>query len=183
MIEQTVTAPSRRQALALLAAAPLWMATLTSLNSPALADDAASGARAPLGVGSRIEPAALKDQHEQTLRLDGAVQLVLFAADMDASKLVRELLGESIPSSLEQGRAVYVADISAMPSMVAGMFAIPKMQKYPFRVALGREESTLAYWPREAGQVSLISLQDGELTAVRFSADAKVIRAALEAVN
>ena len=37
---------------------------------------------------------------------------------------------------LEKNSAVYVADISGMPSLISKFIALPKMKKYPFSVLL-----------------------------------------------
>src|SRR5262245_51689999 len=82
-----------------------------------------------LQPGAVLTPFAIQDQHDQPHHIDGSVRLIIFAADMDAGDIAKEALAENGSQRLSQAHAVYIADISGMPSLIAKMFAVPAMRK------------------------------------------------------
>lgn len=55
-----------------------------------------------------------------------------------------------------------------MPSLVTSLFALPKMKKFDFKVALIYDEEAAFQIPREEGKVSLITLEENNITAIKF---------------
>ena len=93
---------------------------------------------APLAVDSVVDNLKIKDQNEVEKVIDTNVKTILFASDKSTSDMLRDYL---LPLSekeniLEKNSAVYVADISGMPSLISKFIALPKMKKYPFSVLL-----------------------------------------------
>src|SRR5574344_1438869 len=93
---------------------------------------------APLAVDSVVDNLKIKDQNEVEKVIDTNVKTILFASDKSTSDMLRDYLlplnkKENI---LEKNSAVYVADISGMPSLISKFIALPKMKKYPFSVLL-----------------------------------------------
>lgn len=113
---------------------------------------------APYVVGDVIAAFTLEDQHGERHAVDGSVEVVLFSRDMEGGELLKEGLAEVAPGYLAARKAVYVADISAMPGMVARMFAIPAMRDRPYPMLLDRDGETTARLPDVAGQATLIVL-------------------------
>ncbi len=112
-----------------------------------------------LKVGSVLKVATLNDQNGEPRRIDESVRAVFFAREMEGGKVIRALLDEAGPEYLEKHKAVYVADISEMPSLIASLIAIPKMQRersYP--TLLDRTGETTASYPAEEGRVTVILL-------------------------
>ena len=79
---------------------------------------------APLIAGSSLPPLSLEDQHGKAVSVPAGTRVIVFAADKAASDLANEVLGNEKPGVLERLQAVYVADISGMPSLVTKMFAL-----------------------------------------------------------
>ena len=86
---------------------------------------------APLAVDSVVDNLKIKDQNEVEKVIDTNVKTILFASDKSTSDMLRDYL---LPLSekeniLEKNSAVYVADISGMPSLISKFIALPKMKK------------------------------------------------------
>ena len=92
------------------------------------------------------------------------------ALDKAASDLANEVLGNEKEGVLERLQAVYVADISGMPSLVTKMFALPAMRALPFPIGLARESAVLADLPRQKAAVTVIRLADGKVQGIDYSA-------------
>jgi hypothetical protein len=66
-----------------------------------------------------------------------------------------------------------------MPGIVTTVIALPQMRKRPYPMLLGRSADAMSMLPREPGKVTLIESANGRIIAVRFIADATILRAAL----
>lgn len=122
---------------------------------------------ASLEVDSNIENITIKDQFEKEHKLDANVKTILFASDKGTSDLLRDYL---LPLSenkniLEENGAVYVADISGMPSLISKFIALPKMKKYPFSVML-LDDSNKDNFTKEDGKIIVYSIEDGKVSKI-----------------
>ncbi|NJA88824.1 hypothetical protein HCX48_06260 [Rhodocyclus tenuis] len=134
---------------------------------------------AMLAPGAAFPALTIDDQHGKPLRIDGETQLVIFTADMAAGDFVKEVLRAQAPGTLEQLHAIYLSDISGMPSLITRMVALPKLRELPFAVGLGRDAAQLADLPRQSGAASVVQLQGGKVTAIGYVRDAAQLRQAL----
>ena len=145
----------------------------------ALVSAAAPGIAAPLTEGARMPPLTLADQHD----VDGAVSAdtrsVVFSRDMQAAKVVRDALGDHPAPLLDAARAVIIADISRMPSLITKLFALPAMRKRPFRMLLDRDGKVTADFPSARGKVTVFDLRAFTIERVEYVESADELRAAL----
>ncbi len=138
----------------------LFLSTFTSL---ALANSSAGAAR--LGDSLVLE---LKDQHDQTVAISEQTNLILFAAGKSTSALMSKTLEDLPPTTLRDKKALYVADISGMPSFITKIVAIPKMQKRPYTIALMRDEAQSKRFPQKDDAITIIKLKSGKITDITF---------------
>lgn len=131
---------------------------------------------APLATGSPAPALTLEDQHGKPVAVTPATRLVLFAADKAASDLASEVLGQEKTGVLTRLQAAYLADISAMPSLVTRMFALPAMRELPFSIGLTRDAAVLADLPRQKGAVTVIRLADGQVGSVDYARDSAQLK-------
>lgn len=151
--------------------APLRLAALTlalALPLGALA--------APLVAGSSLPPLTLEDQHGKAVSVPAGARVIIFAADKAASDLANEVLGNEKPGVLERLQAVYLADISGMPSLVTRMFALPAMRALPFPISLAREAAVLADLPRQKAAVTVIRLAEGKVQGMDHARDSAQLK-------
>lgn len=119
---------------------------------------ASMAADAPLQVGTTLSAFSMQDQHDAKHSVDESVRMIVFAADMDAGDISKEALAQDGAKVLTDAGALYIADISKMPAMIAKMFAVPAMRRRGYPVLLDRDGSLTRGWPRVAGQLSVIAL-------------------------
>ena len=55
-----------------------------------------------------------------------------------------------------------------MPGFVTKMFALPKMKKYPFKLALDYEGHITKDWPKKMAHVTFIKLSSLKIVEVKF---------------
>ncbi|MCE9679915.1 hypothetical protein LZP69_12150 [Shewanella sp. AS1] len=113
---------------------------------------------AELAMDDTLPAFELQDQHEQTMRLTEDTRILLFSRGMQASETINQALtslsSEKLPQDL-----LYVADISAMPSLIAKFVALPQMRDLPFRIALDSEGELTRDWPGDAKRATVIKLE------------------------
>lgn len=105
-----------------------------------------------------LEALEFTDQYDQVHKLSLETKWVIFAAEMDAFKFAKAAFEKlEIKSAGDKG-GLLVSDISGMPSLVSALFAMPKMKKYSFSVALDRKGETTQKWPRKEAHLTLLKL-------------------------
>jgi len=132
-----------------------------------------------LAVGSEISPFEIDDQHGETHRVDQGVRILLFSREMDGGEVIKEALAELDASALATRGAVYVADISGMPGLVARLFAIPGMRKRPYPMLLDRDGSLTRDFPSQPGRATALFLEKLRITRVEHVDSAPELKSAL----
>lgn len=146
----------------------------------ALAFSATAASAEPYAAGEWLEAFTLDDQHGVAHSVDGEVALLLFSRDMEGGDLIKEALSDATADTLSTRRAVYIAEISRMPGMIAKLFALPSMRKRPYPMLLDRDGVTTARLPSAESRATLIFLKDLEITSVRHAETAAEVADALE---
>lgn len=117
--------------------------------------------------GERLAPWTLLDQFDAPYTLNDQTRILLVARDMDGAKLVNAALEGKPKGYLDERHAVFLADISRMPSVIATLFALPKMRDYNYRILLDRDARIAPRYPAGEGEVLWLQLEDGRLVEQR----------------
>lgn len=133
-----------------------------------------------LEVGERLAPWTLLDQHEQAYSLNEQTRILLVARSMDGARLVEAALKDRPKGYLETRQAVFVADISRMPSLIARLFAVPAMRGYSYRVLLDRDARVTSRYPGDPAKVLWLDMEQEKLQGLREFGSAGELSAALE---
>ncbi|MFI8578609.1 FAD/FMN-containing dehydrogenase [Ectopseudomonas khazarica] len=133
--------------------------------------------------GERLAPWTLLDQFDAPYTLNDETHILLVARDMDGAKLVNAALEGQPKGYLEQRQAVFLADISRMPSVIATLFALPKMRDYNYRILLDRNARIAPRYPAGEGEVLWLQLEDGQLVEQKVFKDAAALKQSLDSVQ
>jgi hypothetical protein len=131
---------------------------------------------APLQPGAELPALQISDQHQRPLKLDASTRLLIFAADMAGSDLVKGVLQGQAAGLLERLQAVYLVDLSAMPGLITQMVALPRLRELPYAVGVVRDAERTADLPRLAGQATVLLLDAGRVTQVRHVGEPAQLR-------
>ena len=112
---------------------------------------------AQLAVGDIVPAFSAKDQFGNDFNFTNGVHYLLIATEMACGKSANHKLAEQGAGFLEKNQAEYVLDIHSMPA-IARFFALPKMRKYPQRIALVETAETLAAIPSQPNRVTVLVL-------------------------
>ena len=120
-----------------------------------------------LVVGSDIPTLTVKDQFEKDHTVDANVKTIIFSASKTEGTTIKDFLLAKDKDYLTTNNTVYVADITGMPSLITKFIAMPKMKDYPFSVLL-IDEANKTLFPVKEDMISLISLENGKVTDIRY---------------
>nr|WP_288256636.1 FAD/FMN-containing dehydrogenase [uncultured Pseudomonas sp.] len=142
-----------------------------------------STAALALEPGERLAPWTLLDQHDAPYTLNEQTRVLLVARDMDGAKLVNAALEGKPKGYLNERQAIFLADISRMPRVIASLFALPKMRDYSYRILLDRDARIAPRYLAGEGEVLWLQLEDGKLVEQRVFREAKALKRALAAAR
>lgn len=138
---------------------------------------------APLAVGDTLQPFTITDQHGKPAQVDQATRLLMFSRDMTANKLAKAAFSQKPAQYLPDAHALYAIDVSGMPKFVTKTFAIPKMQKYVYRIFLDRDASVTTGLPAKKALVTLVHLDQLKVTAIDYASTADALTRAVEGAH
>ncbi|KJU75519.1 FAD/FMN-containing dehydrogenase [Ectopseudomonas oleovorans] len=136
-----------------------------------------------LEPGERLAPWTLLDQHDVPYTLNDETRILLVARDMDGAKLVNAALEGKPKGYLGERQAVFLADISRMPRIIATLFALPKMRDYNYRILLDHDARIAPRYQVGEGEVLWLQLEDGKLVEQSVFREAKALKRALAAAR
>lgn len=125
-----------------------------------------------LTVGSDVSEIKIKNQFEAVNAISADTKTILFASDKETSDILKEYLLSKEGDILTANNALYVADISGMPSLISKFIALPKMKKYPFSVML-LDDTNKAFFGKEEGKIIVYSLDNLKVTQMKSISTAK----------
>jgi len=111
---------------------------------------------------------SLQDQHEAPLALNAQTQWVLYSTDKASGKITKESLEALGLTDLSAANGIYIADVSAMPSMITKLFALPKMRDYAFKAAIVMDDELLSDWPKQEEKVTAMKLNGLKVESIEY---------------
>ena len=137
----------------------------------------------PIEIGNDWPSIPLKDQNDKVRDITPETNLVIFVAEMDASKIVHEVLQSETEESLSKKKVIFVSDINKMPSLITRFIALPKMRGYSYPIALVREAGITQDLPREKGKVTLFFLQKMKVKKIEYINDKEELKKSIVEVE
>jgi len=127
-----------------------------------------------ISSAQQVTPVVFEDQWEAKHELNAQTQWLVVSQNMDSGDIVKSAFNALEMKSLSKYKMIYVADISAMPSLISKFFALPKMRDFAFPIALIREDDQLKNMklPLEAPEkVTVIALNNLNIDGAMYFSD------------
>ena len=137
------------------------------------------GAAWGAGLGSTLKPFSLADQHGTFHKVDDGVRVIILTRDMAAGDIVNAALSNNGKSVLSKNNAVYMADVSGMPSFVRNLVALPKLKERPYPMLLDTDGDMSQQLPSREKHATLIFLDKLQITAVEYLTNPETLPTAL----
>jgi len=129
-----------------------------------------------------LSPTVFMDQWEQPQALSSDTKWLIFTADKQSGKWVKETLETMDVKDMAAKNWLYVADVSGMPSFITKFMAIPKMKDYAFPIALEREGVASSEWPKQEDSVNIYELNNLVIQKVHTLTSAEDVSAFLKSM-
>lgn len=114
------------------------------------------------------------------MKVPKSTELVVVAFEKDSGALVNEFLSTQDPFYMPKRRAVFIADINKMPTIITNMFALPKLKKYKHLIYLHYEDQFQNSVPHKEEQITLLRIKDAKVESISYVSTKEELKAAIE---
>ena len=132
-----------------------------------------------------LQSKQFNDQWDKPVELTEQTKWLVISQSKESGNIVKEAFESLELKDLKQYKMIYLADISAMPSFVTKLFALPKMRDYAFPMALIREEGELNAMQlpvKEPDSVTVLALDKLNVGETKYFSDSKSLTEFLKSV-
>jgi len=136
-----------------------------------------------IGVGTpldKLNKFKYETPQGRDMRVSKDIRLVIIAYEKDTGELVNSFLDTKNQYYLEKNKAVFIADIHKMPSIIATLFALPKLKKFKHPIYLHYDEEFSKDLPLKSDKVTLLEIKNGKIKRVNFIATKDELQMAIE---
>jgi hypothetical protein len=114
------------------------------------------------------------------MKIPQKTKLIILAFEKDTGKLVNAYLEKQNPYYLTKRHAIYIADISNMPSIITHLFALPKLRKYKHLIYLHYEEIFQTVVPHNEDEITIMRVDNKKITEISFVKTVQELKSAIE---
>jgi hypothetical protein len=118
-------------------------------------------------IGDSIGSFSMLNQHDEKITVDNKITKILVSFEKDTGAEINEYLSNKYPLFLKNKNAIFIANISEMPSIITKMFALPKMRKYKHDILLIYDEEDKRFSAKEELS-TLYTLNNGVITDISY---------------
>jgi len=119
-------------------------------------------------INSPIGSFEMTDQFDKKHTVNADTKTIIVSFEKDTSANLNEFLKEKEDGFLEKNNAVFIADISGMPTIITKIFALPKMKKYNYNILLITDEDDKRFLQKEE-KLTVYKLENGVITSVEYA--------------
>ena len=120
-----------------------------------------------LKVKDKFPYDSFSDQFEKKLAITPQTKEIIISFSKKNGKAVKAFL-QTHKGYLEKRQAVYLADVSSVPSLAMSLFMKPALQKNNFRVGLIEDEKIAEILPKVEGKTTVIHLEKMYIKSIKF---------------
>ena len=123
----------------------------------------------------------LPDQFDKAHSLTDETQKIIFVFAKATGHTVKTFLQAQDKSYLTQRNALFVADISPMPTVIRNTFALPDFKKSPYSVLLIYDKEIAKSFKNEteADKIAIVTLDKGTVKEVKYVTTEEELKAEL----
>ncbi len=114
-----------------------------------------------------IQAFTLLDQFEKPHTVDSHIKTIIISFEKSTGADMNAFLNAHQPDYLQKHRAVFIANISEMPSLITKLFAMPKMRKYKHTILIINDEENHQFAYQE-DKITIYKIEDGKVKSIHF---------------
>jgi hypothetical protein len=118
-------------------------------------------------INDHIGTFSLPTQFDEKQTVDNSIQTIIVSFEKDTGKDINQFLSSKDKDFLKNHHAVFIANISGMPSIITKMFALPKMRDYKHNILLIYDENDKRFISQEE-KSTVYKLENGVIKSISF---------------
>jgi hypothetical protein len=122
---------------------------------------------ASLSIGDKFTTFTLPDQFEKAHVVDETTHTIIVSFEKSTGADINAFLKAHKPEYLQEHHAVFIANISEMPSLITKLFAMPKMKKYKHTILIINDEENHQFLYQE-DKITVYTIENGSVSSVDF---------------
>lgn len=126
-------------------------------------------------VGSKLPTLTYLDQFEKPHTVSSDIHTIIVSFEKATGADMNAFLKEQQPDYLTKHNAVFIANISEMPSLITKLFAMPKMRKYKHTILIINDEENHQFLYEE-DKITVYTIDNGLIKDVSFIETSKEVR-------
>ena len=141
-----------------------------------------SNIKPALVKGATLSSLKLNDQFGKAHSLPSDTKLVIFAFSKDMAHTCNDFFATKQPNYLETHHALFVADVSAAPSLIRSMFIMPGLKDLKHTVLLFEDKTKAAPFRAKVDteKITIVTLENGTITKTTSLTTDKELQKAIE---
>lgn len=129
---------------------------------------------------SRLNELKYVTPNDAVVKIPKDVKLVIVSSQKATGALVNEYLDSQNQDYLQKNRAVFIADINKMPSLVTKMLALPKLRKYKHPIYINYDERFEEIVPSKEDRVTLMYVENSIIKNISYISTKEELKKAIE---
>ncbi len=140
-------------------------------------DEQTANVEAKLVVGKSLADLKLNDQNEKPETITPDTKIVFFSFAKPTGHACNEFLEKKPANFLQEHNAIYIADVSAAPSLIKKMFILPDLKDLKFPILLINNDKLSAEYSKgvDTEKIIVVTLDNGTIIKIDALADTKAL--------
>ena len=120
-----------------------------------------------LKIDDKISSFSLPNQFDKIHTVSSDISIIIVTFEKESANLVNDFLSSKNSDFLDLNNAIFINDISCVPSVVVKMFTIPKMRDYKYDILLIYNENNKKFIEEEK-KITVYFIQNGYIKDIKF---------------
>jgi hypothetical protein len=120
-----------------------------------------------LKIDDKISSFSLPNQFDKIHTVSSDISIIIVTFEKESANLVNDFLSSKNSDFLDLNHAIFINDISCVPSVVVKMFTIPKMRDYKYDILLIYKENSKKFLEEE-NKITVYLLEKGFVKDVKY---------------
>ena len=142
-------------------------------------DEQTANATPKLVVGKSLSDLKLNDQNDKPQTISKETKIVFFSFAKPTGHACNDFLESKPANFLKEHHALYVADVSAAPTLIKKIFILPDLRKLKFPILLINNDKLSAEFSKgmDKDKIVVVTLNNDTITKIQNVADTKALTA------
>ena len=121
-----------------------------------------------LVIEKNVADMKLNDQHDTPHTVPSETKTLIFAFSKEVGHTCNDFFATKDATYLNDNNAIFIADVSAAPSVIRSMFIMPGLKDFQHTVLVIDDETVSNEYKsgQESEKIVIVSLQDKTITAI-----------------